>query len=93
MNYMRSFTNLKEQKQLLSVSQFVRKIQRKKINLGSGDPNPLIFLFMVKKANKFLSLGSAWDRARVGPGVVVMVISGQRSTQLIYSLCIGGSTL
>ena len=28
------------------------------------------------------------DRAKLGPGVVEMLISGQGSTQLIYSLCL-----
>ena len=40
-----------------------------------GDPTRLSFLFMFSKADRFLSSGSAWDRARLGPGVVDMVIS------------------
>jgi hypothetical protein len=34
------------------------------------------------KAGRFLSLRSAWDRVTLGSSMVIMVISGQDSTQL-----------
>jgi len=43
---------------------------------------------MLTKADRFLSLGPAWDGARLGPGVVEMVISGRGPTQLAYHLCL-----
>jgi hypothetical protein len=54
------------------------------------NPTQLSFvcLFMLKKTDKLLTLASAWDRARLGPGVVDMLNSGQDSTQLAYCLCL-----
>jgi hypothetical protein len=51
------------------------------------DPTQLNFLFMLPKAGRFLSSGSSQDRARLGLGMVEMVISGQGPTQLVYPLC------
>ena len=38
-------------------------------------------VFLLAKADRFLSSKSAWDRANLGPGVVEMVISGQGPTE------------
>ena len=39
-------------------------------------------------AGRFLSSRSAWDTAKLGPGVLEMVISGQGPIQLTYCLCL-----
>ena len=53
-----------------------------------ADPTLLSFLFMLTKADGFLSSGTAKDRRRLGSGVAEMVISGQGLTQLVYHLCL-----
>ena len=71
MNYER-FTNVKEQKQL-----HCKPIGQKDTKKGSeeiqgvliaGDPIQLsVSLFMLTKADRFLSSGLSWDRAQLGP--------------------------
>jgi hypothetical protein len=47
----------------------------------TGDPAQR-FLFILAKADRFLSSGSVWDNARLGSGVAEMIISERGSTQL-----------
>jgi hypothetical protein len=49
-----------------------------------GYPTQLRFLFMLTRARRFLSSGLAWDRARLGPGIVEILEQGP--TQLAYCL-------
>jgi hypothetical protein len=58
--------------------------------VSERDPIQLSFLFILTKADRFLSSRLAWDRENLGPGpgVVGMVISGQGSTQLVYPVCL-----
>jgi hypothetical protein len=52
------------------------------------DPTQLNLLLVLTKAGIFLSSRSAWERARLDPGMVGMGISEQDSTQLAYCLCL-----
>ena len=67
------------------MSQLVRKMLRKETERYREWLN---ILFMLTKADRFLSSGSAMDRVNLGPGVVEMVISGWAPTQLAYYLCL-----
>lgn len=79
MSCVMSFTDLKNRGSC-TISQPVRKILRKEIqDTWTGDPrrsHPAKFSFMLTRAGRFLSSGSAWDRARLASGVVEKVISG-----------------
>ena len=44
--------------------------------------------FRLTKADRFLSSELAWDRGRLGSGMVEMIISGWGLTQLDYHLCL-----
>jgi hypothetical protein len=52
-----------------------------------GDPTQLEF-FVYAYKDRFLSSWQDRDRARLVPGVVEMVISGQGPTQIIYHQCL-----
>ena len=52
-----------------------------------GDPTHLGFFDYAYK-DRFLSSWQDRDRARLVPGVVEMVISGQGPTQIIYHQCL-----
>lgn len=56
----------------------------------SGDPtqlsNFLLLLLKLRKTDKFLSSGCAWEKVRLSPGVVEKIISGQCPIQLVYCL-------
>lgn len=69
----------------------MRKTVKKGTNVGSDGHRPhpakvlLLPLFTMTKADRFLSPGSAGDRARLGPAVVEMVMG---SHQLAYCMCL-----
>lgn len=73
MNCIMSNTDLKEQRQL-HYEPTCQKIPRKEIQeIWGGDhrrSHRAKFSFMLRRAGRFLSSGSAWDRARVASGVV-----------------------
>ena len=80
MNYMRGFTDLKEQRQLhyepacqKDTKEGDKEIQG--VVITGQEPIQLSLLFVLTKAGRFLSSRSAWDRARLGPGMVEMAIS------------------
>ena len=56
--------------------------REREIQGTSGDPQ-LNSLFLLTKADRFLGSGPSCDRARLGPGVVEMVISGWGPNQLV----------
>ena len=82
MNYMRVFTNLKEDKQPKQA--YCQKDKEGDVETQGmeirGDPTQLEF-FVYAYKDRFLS---SW----LGPGVVEMVISGQGPTQIIYHQCL-----
>lgn len=51
------------------------------------DSTRLSFLLMLTEADRFLSSGFVWDRAKLGPGVVEMVFSGWGSHPASLSIC------
>ena len=59
-----------------------------------SDMRLLLLLFMLTNADKFLSSGSPWNRARLGPGTAEMEISGggwsvgRDPTQQVDHLCL-----
>ena len=82
MNCIRSFTDLREQRQLCydPACQKDAKEGDKAIQgvvIAEQDPTQLSLLFVLTKAGRFLSSRSAWDKANLGSGVVRVVISGQ----------------
>ena len=86
MNCIRSFTDLKEQRQLhyeAACEKDTKKEDRAIMRSVTKrqDPTQLSFLFMLTEAGKFLSSSSAWDRESLGrgPGMVGMEISGPGS--------------
>ena len=89
---MRDFINIKEQRQL-----YYEPICQKDTKEGDkemqgeaipGNPTQLSCLFMLTRAGRFMSSELAWDSARLGLGMVEMVISGWHPIQLTYWLCL-----
>ena len=92
MNFIRGFTDLKEQRQLYYEPACQKDAKKDDKEIGQvvvitgQDPTQPNLVFVLTKAGRFLSSGSAWDRASLGSGVVGVVISGQDPTQLVYCL-------
>jgi hypothetical protein len=73
------------------LSPIVRRVRKEIKRLRSGDhrrTHPANLFFFFPFILRFLISGLAWDRARLSPGVVEMVVSGCGPTQLIYHLCL-----
>ena len=79
MNYMRDFTG----RNIIAII-----VIKKNKNKKRGSCTIKSDFQKDTKAGIFLSSRSAWERARLDPGMVGMGISEQDSTQLAYCLCL-----
>ena len=93
MNCIRSFTDLKEQRQLHYEPACQKDTKGEEIwglVITGQDPIQLSILFMLTKAGRFLSSRSASDRKSFSPGTgtVELIIFGWGPFHLVYFLCL-----
>jgi hypothetical protein len=91
MNYMRGFTDLKEQRQLHHEPVCQKNIKEGdkelwRVVIPGQDPTQLSLLFVRTKTGRFRSSRSAWDRASLGPGVVVVMLSMRSYPARLFSV-------
>ena len=83
--------NLKEQKQLyyeLAPQKYTKEGDKEMQEMViTEELTQIHFWFMFTKADRFLSSNSAWDRTRLGPDLVEMVISGQGPACSQFIVC------
>ena len=98
MNYMRGFTDLKEQRQLhalracsLDAKEGDRRFRSGDLRARAHPAKFFVCLFVCTcKGWQIPGLRSAWDRGSLcpGPDMVIIVMSGQCLIQLSYCLCL-----